>query len=85
MSEKTIIQCPNCGTEIDVQDIISHQLEEDLKKEFNAKLAEQKKKFENETETLKKEKEEFEKLKAKEDELFNERLESKIKEEKEKL
>ncbi len=85
MKNQTQITCPNCGTEIDVQDIISHQLEEDLKKEFNAKLAEEKKKFDTQAETLKKEKDEFEKQKENESELFNERLAEKIKEEKEKL
>lgn len=81
----TNITCPNCGTEIDVQDIISHQLEEDLKKEFNAKLADEKKKFNTQEAALKKEKEAFEKQKEKETELFNERLADKIKEEKAKL
>lgn len=83
--KSTNIKCPNCGTEIDVQDIISHQLEEDLKKEFNVKLAKEKKKFEAEAETLMKEKEEFAKQKEKENELFTKRLAEKIKEEKEKL
>jgi len=85
MKNQTKITCPNCGTEIDVQNIISHQLEEDLKKEFNAKLAEEKKKFDTQAASLKKEKEEFEKQKEKESELFNERLAEKIKEEKEKF
>ncbi|MCB0746069.1 MAG: DUF2130 domain-containing protein [Ignavibacteriales bacterium] len=85
MKNQTKITCPNCGNEIDVQDIISHQLEEDLKKEFNTKLAEEKKKFDSQSATLKKEKEEFEKQKEKENELFDERLAKKIKEEKEKI
>lgn len=85
MKNQTKITCPNCGTEIDVQNIISHQLEEDLKKEFNAKLAEEKNKFDTQAASLKKEKEEFEKQKEKESELFNERLAEKIKEEKEKF
>lgn len=46
MKNKTKFTCPNCGTEIDVQDIISNQLEKDIKKEFNVRLAEEKKKFE---------------------------------------
>jgi len=32
MKNQTKITCPNCGTEIDIQDVLSHQLEEDLKK-----------------------------------------------------
>jgi ribonuclease R len=33
------IKCPNCGTEIDVNDILYHQLEEQLKAQFSAQLA----------------------------------------------
>jgi hypothetical protein len=84
MKKQTQITCPSCGTEIDVQDIISHQLEEDLKKEYNAKFADEKKRFETQEALLKKEKEEFENQKAKESEIFNKRLAEKIKEEKEK-
>ena len=32
MKSQTKITCPKCGTEIDAQDVLSHQLEEDLKK-----------------------------------------------------
>ncbi len=84
MKKQTQITCPSCGTEIDVQDIISHQLEEDLKKEYNAKFADEKKRFETQEALLKKEKVEFENQKAKESEIFNKRLAEKIKEEKEK-
>ena len=85
MNNQTKITCPNCGTEIDVQDILVHQLEEDLRKEFNTKLTEEKKKFETQVESLKKEKEDFEKWKEKESELFNQRLNEKIKAEREKI
>ncbi|MFH1526334.1 MAG: DUF2130 domain-containing protein [Bacteroidota bacterium] len=85
MNNQTKITCPNCGTEIDVQDILSHQLEEDLQKKFNSKLAEEKKKYETEAQSLKKEKEAFEKQKEKESELFDQRLNEKIKAEKDKF
>ncbi len=85
MKNPTKITCPNCGTEIDVQDVLSHQVEESLQKKYNAKLAEEKKKYESEAEKLKKEKEEFEKRKEKENELFAEKLREKLKAEKEKL
>ena len=35
------IKCPQCGFEIDVNEIVYHQLEEKLKKEYNAELAKQ--------------------------------------------
>ncbi len=85
MNSQTKITCPNCGTEIDVQDILAHQLKKDLQKKYNAKLAEEKKKYEAEAEFLKREKEAFEKQKKKESELFNQRLNEKIKEERERL
>ena len=40
MSEKTQIHCPNCGTSIDVQDILAHQLEDELKKKLRSFLRE---------------------------------------------
>jgi hypothetical protein len=80
MTKETQIKCPNCGTSIDVQDILSHQLEDELKKKFNAQLTEEKKKFEKEHEILAKAKEEFEQKKLKENELFQEKLEGKLRE-----
>ena len=44
MAEKTHIQCPKCGTDINVNDILSHQLEEEIKSRYqNELLAEQQK------------------------------------------
>lgn len=82
MASDTQIKCPNCGTSIDVQDILSHQLEDELKKKFATQLTEEKKKFDNQQETLNKAKEEFEQKKQKENELFQERFDAKLKEEK---
>ena len=83
MKDQTKIACPNCGTEIDVQDMLSHQLEEDLQKKFNAKLAEEKRKYEEQENSFKKVIEEFEEQKKKENQLFEQRLSEKLKEEKE--
>ena len=85
MKNETQIKCPNCGTSIDVQDILSHQLEDELKKKFNVQLAEEKKKFDKEHEILNNAKQEFEQQKQKENELFQEKLENKLKEEKKSL
>lgn len=82
MKNDTQVKCPNCGTAIDVQNVLSHQLEEDFKKKYNAQLAEEKKKYEKEFEQLNQQKEEFEKKKQKENELFQERFNAKLKEEK---
>ena len=36
MKNKNQIKCPNCGTSIDVQDILSHQLEEEIKQKYQS-------------------------------------------------
>ena len=38
MSANEQIKCPNCGTNIDVTNIISHQLEAELQAKFQAQL-----------------------------------------------
>lgn len=81
MERETKIKCPNCGTEINVNEVLSHQLEDDLKKKYRAQLAEEKKKYDTELDLLNLQKEEFEKKKQKENELFQEKLQSKLKEE----
>jgi hypothetical protein len=81
MERETKIECPKCGTEINVNEILYHQLEDDFKKRYTAQLAEEKKKYDIELEMLNLQKEEFEKKKQKENELFQEKLQSRIKEE----
>jgi len=82
MKEETKIECPNCGTSIDVQDILAHQLEEEIKKKYQSQIAEERKKYITEQEKLKQEKAEFEQKKKQENELFQEKLQSQLKEEK---
>ncbi len=81
MKNQTQIKCPNCGTSIDVQDILAHQLEDEIKQNHQAQLAEEKKKYEVEFEGLNKAKEAFEQKKKQENEMFRERLEKQLKEE----
>lgn len=81
MQNNTQIKCPNCGTSIDVQDILSHQLEDEINQKYQAKIAEEKKKYETELNSLNKAKEEFELKKKHENELFQDRLDKQLKEE----
>ncbi|WP_299114104.1 DUF2130 domain-containing protein [uncultured Winogradskyella sp.] len=85
MKNETQIKCPNCGTSIDVQDILAHQLEEEIKQKYQSQIAEEKKKYEAEQKKLNEEKLEFEKKKKQENELFQERLENQLKEEKKEI
>lgn len=82
---KDKIKCPNCGHNFDVEEALSGQLQAHFKAEFEKKVAEQAKVFNNEKAKLEKEKEEFEEKKEKENELFKEKLEQKIAKEKEKI
>lgn len=82
MSKSTQIKCPNCGTSIDVQDILSHQLEDEIKQKYQSQLAEEKNKFEKEFAILNAAKEEFEEKRKIENELFQDRIDKKLKEEK---
>ncbi|MFK5958473.1 MAG: DUF2130 domain-containing protein [Lutibacter sp.] len=82
MDNSNQIKCPNCGTSIDVQDILSHQLEEEIKQKYQSQIAEEKKKYTVEFEGLNKAKEEFEKKKKQENEMFQERLDTQLKEQK---
>lgn len=85
MSGQTQIKCPNCGTSIDVQDILAHQLEDEIKQKYQAQLVDEKKKYEAEQEKLDKAKQEFELRKKQENELFQERLEKQLREDRKTL
>jgi hypothetical protein len=75
MAEQSSIQCPNCGTTIDVNDILKHQLEDSIRKEFQQKATAQAKELEFKNEQFEKAKADFEAKKKQENELFTERLE----------
>jgi len=55
------ISCPNCGTEINVNEILYSKLQEEIKKENNLKLVEQQKEFDKKEAQLKAQKAELEK------------------------
>ena len=79
--EKTTIRCPNCGHEIDVNEILYHELQEQISREYNAKLAAQRKDYETKVEALSKEKELLEEEKKKIGEAIKEGVTERLKEE----
>lgn len=79
MANQTSIKCPNCGTSIDVNDILKHQLEDTIRQEFQQKANLQAKELAAKNEELVKAKAEFEAKKKHENELFEERLEKETK------
>jgi len=54
MPTKTTIKCPNCNTDIDVNDILYHQLEDELKQKNLAKQKELQEETEKKRKSLKK-------------------------------
>lgn len=81
MSKNEQIKCPNCGTNIDVTNILSHQLEAEYQAKFQEQISQERSKMENQLELLREEKQAFEEKKRRENELFQERLEKSLQEE----
>jgi len=78
MNQTTKIKCPECGTSIDVQNILSHQLEEEINKKYQTQLEAEKKKLADQEAAIKKSKSELEDAKRKQDEQIQEMLEAKL-------
>lgn len=82
MESQSRIKCPHCGYEMDVQNVLSHQLEENIKRDYAAKYQQDKEKINEQLLEIAREKAAFEEKKRKENELFQQKLELKINEEK---
>ncbi len=85
MHSSNQIFCPSCKTPIDVNDVLSHQLEEQIKLKYQAENVRAKKELDAKEIQLKKDQDALLETKKHENELFQERLELKLKEEKGRL
>ena len=81
MTNNTQIKCPSCGTAIDVQDILAHQLEAEIKQKYQHQLASERERYVQEQAKLQQERDAFERKKKQENELFQQRLDNKLREE----
>ncbi len=81
MESKKHINCPGCGSKIDVNSILINQLETEIQLKLQVNFEEEKKKVAAEFLSLSMEKEQFMLIKAKENDLFQKRLNDKLKEE----
>ena len=79
MADQTSIKCPKCGTSIDVNDILKHQLEDSIRLEFQEKSKKDAEELAAIKTQLAIEKADFEAKKKQENELFAERLEKETK------
>ena len=77
--EQNKINCPKCGEEIDVNDILYHQVDEQLKKKYNDDITKEKEKYHSLTSQLKKEQEELNAAKNQHSEQVNQQVKSELK------
>jgi hypothetical protein len=68
------IKCPNCGNEIDLENVMSAELEQKYQKEFEKKLNASLQVIETEKEKLLEEQKVFEEKKKNENEIFSQKL-----------
>jgi hypothetical protein len=80
MSTPTQISCPRCGEPIDVQDILAHQLEDEIKLKYERAAQVEKQLLQEREDAFRQSLEDFEEKKKRENELFQERLDKQLKE-----
>jgi hypothetical protein len=85
MANETKILCPKCGEEIDVNNVIAHQLEEEYKKKLNAQLSEEKKRLKDEFDKIESQKQQLEQQKTEQEKLIAERVHTQVKSERDSL
>ncbi len=84
-NENTFVKCPDCGSNIDVNQILYHQLQEDIDKKYAIKLFDQQKKFDEKYSAMKKEEESLNTMRIEMVEVIEKEVKSKLTDEKTKL
>ncbi|MEJ2316081.1 MAG: DUF2130 domain-containing protein [Gammaproteobacteria bacterium] len=84
-SQTRHIQCPHCGGDIDVNDILYHQVEEELARKFRQKLADEQQRYSKQFEELESEKAALEAQKRAHEQAVAEAVRVAISEEKKRL
>lgn len=85
MSSQTTIQCPKCGTQIDVNEILYHQLEAQMKSKFDSEVDEHRKKYKAAMDEFKAKEEAFKDQQEKFDEKLRDGVSLQLKVERQKL
>lgn len=85
MSNQTTIQCPKCGTQIDVNEILYHQLEAQMKSKFDSEVDEHRKKYKAAMDEFKAKEEAFKDQQEKFDEKLRDSVSAQLKAERQKL
>jgi len=85
MEKENTINCPKCGAKINVSEILHHQVQEQLKEEFEERNAKKDKEFQRKLKSLEAEKDQLEKDKEAIQKQINEGVKSKLNSEKLKI
>lgn len=81
----TLIQCPNCGTDIDVSELLKHQIEQEVNRQHASEVAEHRKKYKEATDALKLKEEAFKEQQERFDEQLKSQLSMQLKAERQKI
>jgi|TARA_B110000238_G_C16125587_1_gene439070 hypothetical protein len=73
------INCPNCGDEIDVQDILYHQVDDQLKKKYQDEIAKEKESFDAKFSALEVQQKSFDAQKKKQQEEIEKQVADQVK------
>ena len=65
------IKCPECGHEFDVSDVLYHQVEHELKQDFEARLKQERDKFRGQSEALERQRSELQKARDAQEEIVS--------------
>lgn len=85
MSKDNVITCPECGAEIDVNEVLYHQLQEEAKKDYEKKLAKKEKDYQAKLQKLEEEAEAIAKEKKQLKETVDKEVQTVLKSEKSKI
>jgi hypothetical protein len=78
----TKITCPKCGSDIDVNNVLTAQLEEQYQRKYNQDVAEEKKKFQERMDAVEKQKADLEAKQQQQEQLVADAVSVKLKQEK---
>lgn len=82
MEKENIISCPECGTEINVNEALYHQLKDEIKKDFDKKSAKKEKEIQKQLQEIEADKEQIKKEREKFNDLVMKEVHAKLKLEK---
>ncbi|HIE65409.1 MAG: DUF2130 domain-containing protein [Nitrospira sp.] len=79
------ISCPNCGEEIDVNDILYHQVDEALKRKYREELAKERNNYQNQLTSMNEERQKLAQAREKQDLIVAEKIKQGIRAEEKRL